>query len=75
MIKTFKNNKEENKWNSDKEEELENSNKKGGINSYFESSFGDENENNNDSNNKINQSGSISTVGWFFPFKQKIIGI
>ena len=65
MTKTFKNNTEENKENSDKEEDSEDSNKKGGINSYFESSFGDENENNNnnDSYNNINQSGGNSKVG------------
>ena len=61
------NNSEEVKDNSEKEEESEESSKKGGLNSYFESSLGDENENNdnydsNHSSNNINHSNSSKLV-------------
>ena len=61
--KTNKNNTEEAKDNSEKEEESDGS-KNGGINSYFESSVGDENEENlknsiiNDNNNNNNKNSS-----------------
>ena len=59
LAKTNKNNSTE-KEHSEKDQESEDSSKKGGINSYFESSFGDENEENNNISASVNDSPNLS---------------